>query len=109
MRIDLAFRGKFIGWIDTEAKIYFTKRTQNHYFFKFEGFGLSEGVLDMLDIYKIELIHFIIEDKIYEAKVSDFFVFGNDYTDIDDKQIILNKKFYHEAGTIRIEQEKLLI
>lgn len=79
---------------------------KTHYFFKFEGYGISESILDILQNENIEKIKLIITDKneILETNVNQFIVNGIDWTDstfgFQEKQLILPLKYFNKKESL---------
>ena len=87
-----------IGNIDRERGIYFSRRTKRHYFINFNGFGISCNVLDALINDKIEHISIEFQGHNLNTTVSQFLVHGQDWTDGNDKQLILPIKYFNVPG-----------
>lgn len=101
-KVYLKKNGKDIGYIDLENKVYRTRRTKETYFYKFEGFGLSFSVIELLEQYDIEKIEFLIEGFVLETSLVQFYVHGENYIDKGDAQLILNKKYFKERESKEI-------
>ena len=89
--ISLIKNNKIIGNIDSEKGIYVSDRSSIHIFKKFgNGFGLSVGILDLLESHGIKKIMIRFENQ-YEfiATTDTFLVHGIYYNDLGDEQLIL--------------------
>jgi hypothetical protein len=83
-RVDLkSAKGKEAGWFDTVTKVYSSQRRPEHYMRMYQGFGISEDILEQLTNlggekvcliytgkkhkyhYTCELSQFLKSDKIY--------------------------------------------
>jgi len=86
-------KGKTLGWIDYEKKIYFSKRTSDHFFIKYNGWAISISVLNYLQKRKITLIEVISEGFGYLTTLQRFFERGIPHInelDNSDKQLVLS-------------------
>ncbi|MDX1699759.1 MAG: hypothetical protein R3250_04025 [Melioribacteraceae bacterium] len=90
------YQGKLIGRTDNIT--YFTDRKPEHYFIKFNGFGISTQVLQALngaEVKRIELTYKGTQGmQIWETTLKDFFEFGQQYNDKGDEQLVLNRKHW---------------
>lgn len=97
-----------IGFIDYDKKIYFSRRDKTHQFRIFGmGFGLSINVLEKLEKEKIKTI--VIEFcgiKKYCANTDTFLVYGHDWKDEKDQQIILPLKYFNQK---HLEEKQLIL
>jgi len=56
-------KGKEAGWVDTNLKRYFSPRTPEHYMRMYQGFGISEDILEQLVNLGIESVCLIYTGK----------------------------------------------
>lgn len=76
---------------------YVSNRTRDHIFRKFNGIGISTDILDYLMENNIENVVINFEDnRVYYVNVSKFLVFGVEWLDKDDNQLILSFKYWEE-------------
>lgn len=101
---------KLLGYIDEERNCYVSYRTRSHQFVKFGyGFGLSEGILDLLIAHQIDKIIIIFEKKkAYWTYPEVFLSKGIDWNDNGDKQLILPLKFWKQEAEVRKEIQRVL-
>ena len=97
MSQSIRYMGRIRGLI--ENGIYVTERRPEHFFIKYQGFGLSKKILDVLEQKRIKKMSIIYKGKKtirYLVNLEDFRKFGIPYTDTTeekpDEQLILNKK-----------------
>lgn len=92
--------GKVVGHINKET--YITTRGPQHFFYKFCGFGISTGVLDVLKKQQVTKIRLIYNGKkkktFYESSVEDWIKKGHIYVYEGDKQLIMNKNYMRVQG-----------
>ena len=95
----ITYRGKVVGIIK-KNRTYVSHRNKNHWFRKFNGFGMSASVLKELrqhDVETIKVIYTKVDDtqEIWMAKVNDFYEKGVIWKDIEfDYQRVLNQKYW---------------
>lgn len=97
-----------IGWV--EGDTFYTVRTPEHWFFKFEGFGASIAVLAELQNREIENYCVIFKRNLFQVKefkckVVDFYNHGEPYTDGDDKQRILPLKYFNQKDRTEVQAQ----
>ena len=108
MKRYLKMQGKITGWIDTEQKVYYSKRTTDHKFRIFgDGFGISVAILNHLQDNEIEKIIIFFERKVFESSVSQYFNYGRKYVNDDDKQLVLPLKRFSDLGMQQDKQKNL--
>lgn len=111
MKINIVKNKKIVGWI--EGDTFYTVRTPEHWFRKFEGFGASASILAELQNRDIENYCVIFRRNVFQerrlkTKVVNFYDYGDVYMDGDDKQFILNIKYFNVSEKKYHEiQEKL--
>jgi len=97
------FRGKMRGHIDYGEEAYITYRGEEHLFYKYDGFGISEGVLDILHAEGIEKIILFYKGYKIETNINQFIVHGHEWVDKTfgkaEKQLILPLKFCKKTET----------
>lgn len=94
--------GSLIGMIRTD-RVYITFRNKDHWFKKYNGFGISFSVLDELKNYDVVLIKIIYTkqdntQEVYITELNKFFEEGLVYCDNGDFQRILNIKHFKKVG-----------
>lgn len=107
----IRYRGKKRGWVENKA-YYSERRSPEHYFRNFSGWGNSLAILEELERRSIKKIFLIIDYGNYKieivASLNKIFSKGKEYKDAeDDWQIILNEKYWQESGYIKEVQGKL--
>ena len=86
-----------LGYIDYNKGCYISYRNENHFFYKFNGFGVSVKLLDYLTEKNINrIIINYLDREIYFAYTDDFIVKGDAWTDGNDEQLILNLKHWRK-------------
>ena len=106
--LNINLKGKGItGFIDLEKKIYFSRRGREHFFHKFGGWGLSFSVMDVLQKYNTEDIILEIDNMFLKTRLSSFLVHGSEWNDGNDRQLILNLKYFNKNDKIKIIQQSL--
>lgn len=101
---NINLRGKgIIGYINYETKQFMTIRTREHFFHKFNGFGLSFSVIDLLEKEGIEEVVIEYEGKFYKTTITKFSIHGDIWDDNGDKQLILNLKHFINTRIISIQ------
>ena len=92
---DVCFKGKKIGYIETDKKCYVTFKTKDHYFRNFDGFGASMKLLDYLQEKGIDtfIVNYNNED-FYYVDIDTFIIKGHEWLEGDDEQLILNINYW---------------
>ena len=97
MSLKVRYMGKIRG--EVINGVYVTPRKPNHFFKKYQGFGISLKILKTLEnrgISQMTIIYYGKEITRYKANFSDFRTFGIKYTDTTegtpDEQLILSTK-----------------
>ncbi len=108
MKTNIRFKDRgIIGWV--EKGMFFSNRdSRKHYFRKYEGYGISEDILDFLIDSKITQICLIIDNRtLLSCGPEQFLVNAIYYTDMSlgkpDKQLILPLKCWSEKLFEKIE------
>lgn len=94
-----SLKEKEAGWIDTNTKTYYSNRTPQHFMRMYQGFGISEEILEQL-IDKVELICIIYTGKKnkyhYTCKLSQFLksdkIYNNNEEGVSDPQRFVSIK-----------------
>ena len=96
---------KFVGLIKTD-RTYVTIRNKNHFFRKYNGFGISSSVLSELRRYDVKLIKIIYNkidgtDELYIVTIDDFYNNSLYYKDkgLDYQRILPLNKFKKITST----------
>lgn len=91
---------KIIGNIDKERGMYVSDRSSIHIFKKFgNGFGLSVGILDLLESHGIKKIMIRFENKYEFFTTTDaFLVHGISWNDLGDEQLILPFEYFNRKN-----------
>jgi hypothetical protein len=92
---EIYYKGRMVGRIDVLNKTFFTTRNPNHYFIKYNGFGISSNILEKLKRNEIENIVIDYYGKKNYRLVTRTDVFlnkGIKYDNYGDEQYILNEK-----------------
>jgi hypothetical protein len=93
MNKPIFYKEKHVG--DIINDVFVSERNwDRHYFKKFDSWGISCNVLDQLDRLGIEDILIICNYTTYLTNVATFLCNGTEYTDIDDKQLLLQLKYF---------------
>lgn len=102
-RRDLFFRGRKLGHIDYSDRTYKSERLfERHFYFKFDGYGISQNVLDVLEKENIEKVKLFITDRneVLETTTGMFLVKGIEVKDDtfgkEEVQLILPMKFWNK-------------
>ncbi len=101
MRYDkpLKFRGKVVGIIKRN-RTYVSHRNKNHWFRKFNGFGMSGTILTELRKHDVDIIKIIYTkvdgtQEVWKTTVANFYENGVYWKDLEmDYQKILNQKYW---------------
>jgi len=93
--------GQTVG--QCSGQVYYTERTPKHFFYKFQGYGISTTILDELKsrgIRQIQLKYYGKEKiTFYKTALDQWILKGKKYKYGNDQQIILNIK---EMGVERV-------
>lgn len=107
-REHITFQNKVMGYIDYENKSYNSRRTKEHVFLKFRGFGVSVQILDYLQSKGIEDINIECEGFILKTTVLQFLSNGIDWEDSTfgkkESQLILPIEFWNKKETKIVQQ-----
>ena len=102
MKIDITYLNKFVGIYNEATRTYISHRKIQHYFRKFDGYGMSYGtirkLIDMGCLYVVILFH-TNKDKIikYKTTIKTFLENGEVYIDKEnDCQRILPKIYFNK-------------
>ena len=92
-------RGKTVGVIKPD-RTYISHRNKNHFFRKYNGFGLSAGVIEILKKYDVDIVKIIYTkvdgtQEVYITNLDKFYKFGVIYRDsvIDYQRILSIQRF----------------
>jgi hypothetical protein len=102
MIVPITHRNRFVGVAYTDEQKYLSKRTPEHFMGIFQGFGISEAVIDRL--WEMGVRHVFIEyegkrgKKTYYARLSDYSMSEKWYTfEEEDTQRFLSIKDMKEV------------
>jgi hypothetical protein len=94
--------GSLIGLIRKD-RVYISHRNKNHWFRKYNGFGISASVLEELRKYEVQLIKIVYTktdktQEVYITQLTNFYEKGIIYKDgFNDYQRILNIKEFKKV------------
>jgi len=73
---DILVKGKIVGNFELSEKTYYSTRKPEHFMVKYQGFGISQKVLDFLTRHECETVKIrylgVKGQKEYTYKLSDF-------------------------------------
>ena len=110
--IELHYLDRCVGLFNAKTRIFTTHRSPQHFFIKFNGFGISRQVLIWLlqhgcAMVQIEYTKKDRKQELYEATPRAFQNLGKEWTDLQfDKQLILNRKDFEVTELGLQEQEQ---
>jgi hypothetical protein len=101
--IPVKLDGKLIGEIRPDGLVYVTHRWPQHYFRKFQGFGISKDVINYLNragVKKIVVCYHSEKPQTWQTGIAHFLSKANTYINGNDFQYILHKDDWciREAG-----------
>ena len=101
----IMLRGRIVGTIKKD-RTYISHRNKEHFFRKYNGFGLSAGVIETLKKYDVEVVKIIYTkvdntQEIFITPLNMFFEHGVIYRDgVTDYQRILSINKFKKVGGI---------
>lgn len=97
---NIFFRGRLIGRINYENKTYFSHREKEHFFVKFNGWGISLSLLEYLEQKGIEKVIIEFNGFLLETTTDKFWAWGIKWKDStfgkEEEQVILPIKYFNE-------------
>lgn len=104
MSVDVFYLGKGVG-VFTDDRVFVTRRRREHIFRKFNGLGISYGLLRDLMNKNCRLVKFILDngdgtESVYETTPQKFLVDGNIWVDRqqDTQRILAFDKMDNRNG-----------
>ena len=110
-KVNFTLKNKITGFIRGDT--FFTVRGPEHLFRKFRGFGASISVLAELQKRDVMYYCVVFRPNIhisheYKAMVSDFYLFGEKYSDGKDKQLVLTVDLFNKNEKVISETQEQL-
>lgn len=95
-KIEIVAKGihRTVGYIDYDTSTYHTKRQNKNIMRSYYGFGISMPIIDYLLDNDIINIAIHCNGKSYYVSVSKFYIRGFEYSDQNDKQLILPMSYF---------------
>ena len=100
-RLEIIVKGvhRNVGYIDYDTSTYHTKRQKKNIMRSYYGFGISLPILEYLLKQGINRITIHYENKYYNVSVARFYIRGFEYSDYNDKQLILPMNYFDNQDT----------
>ena len=107
---NVIFNQKKVGEVDSEDGVFITKRKPEHYFNKYDGFGISKLIINhlkRLHIKEVRILYGEIKPERWITDLNSFVKYGQTFNHGKDSQLILSKRHWDITKLGEDKQTKL--